>query len=48
MKGVWTWPAGGLACGRAYAKTRNLMAPALLSTLVDVAWRAFCKIRNRA
>lgn len=31
----------GLAYGRAYAKTRNLMAPALLHTLVDVAWRGF-------
>lgn len=31
----------GLVYGRAYAKTRNLMAPALLHTLVDVAWRGF-------
>ena len=27
--------------GRAYIKTRNLMAPALVHTLVDVAWRGF-------
>ena len=39
MTGVWTWPAGGLACGRAYAKSCNLMVPALLPTLADVPWR---------
>ena len=27
--------------GRAYLKTRNLMAPALLHTLVDTVWRGF-------
>ena len=27
--------------GRAYVKTRNLMAPALLHTLVDTVWRGF-------
>ena len=27
--------------GRAYLQTRNLMAPALLHTLVDVVWRGF-------
>ena len=31
----------GLVYGRAYARTRNLMAPALVHTLVDVAWRGF-------
>ena len=31
----------GVVYGRAYARTRNLMAPALVHTLVDVAWRGF-------
>ena len=31
----------GMVYGRAYARTRNLMAPALVHTLVDVAWRGF-------